>query len=118
MQKRLNISGWLAASVLAGLLYGMVPASAQNFTQWGWPQPYEKVSDKSIAWLKEKGWWPLAVGWQGPFSGQNTINVVMDKEGLLQKIMHQQSRTNLISPKLRLKGQSYLFLLFWKPLVE
>ena len=30
-------------------------------------------------------WWPLAVGWQGPFSGQNTINVVMDKAGLLEK---------------------------------
>ena len=62
-----------------------LPAAAQSFTDWGWPQPYEKVSDKSVAWLKQKGWWPLAVGWQGPFSGQNTINVVMDKAGLLEK---------------------------------
>jgi len=30
-------------------------AAAQSFTDWGWPQPYEKVSDKSVAWLKEKG---------------------------------------------------------------
>src|ERR1700736_5986269 len=60
-------------------------AAAQSFTDWGWPQPYEKVSDKSVAWLKEKGWWPLGFGWQGPFSGQNTINVVMDKAGLLEK---------------------------------
>ena len=64
---------------------GVAPAAGQNFTDWGWPQPYERVSDKSIAWLKQKGWWPLAVGWQGPFSGQNTINVVMDKAGLLEK---------------------------------
>jgi len=61
------------------------PAAAQSFTDWGWPQPYEKISDKSIAWLKQKGWWPLAFGWQGPFSGQNTTNVVMDKAGLLEK---------------------------------
>jgi ABC-type nitrate/sulfonate/bicarbonate transport system substrate-binding protein len=75
----------LLAAAFAGLLGGMVPAAAQSFTDWGWPQPYEKVSDKSIAWLKQKGWWPIAVGWQGPFSGQNTINVVMDKAGLLEK---------------------------------
>jgi sulfonate transport system substrate-binding protein len=85
MQKGLSIFKLLTAGVFAGLLCGMTPAAAQNVTQWGWPQPYEKVSDKSIAWLKEKGWWPLVVGWQGPFSGQNTINVVMDKEGLLGK---------------------------------
>lgn len=75
----------LAAIAFAGLLSGMVPAVAQSVTDWGWPQPYEKVSEKSIAWLKQKGWWPIAVGWQGPFSGQNTINVVMDKAGLLEK---------------------------------
>ena len=73
--------------VLAGVAIGAgtAMAAAQSFTDWGWPQPYEKVSDKSVAWLKEKGWWPLGVGWQGPFSGQNTINVVMDKAGLLAK---------------------------------
>ena len=84
MQKSLKFK-LLAAGLFAGWLCGLTPAAAQNVTQWGWPQPYEKVSDKSIAWLKEKGWWPIVVGWQGPFSGQNTINVVMDKEKLLQK---------------------------------
>jgi ABC-type nitrate/sulfonate/bicarbonate transport system substrate-binding protein len=78
-------SGLLIAAISAAFLCGIVPAAAQNFTEWGWPQPYEKVSEKSITWLKQKGWWPLAVGWQGPFSGQNTINVVMDKAGLLEK---------------------------------
>src|SRR5436853_2490106 len=73
----------LLAAVAIGA--GTAMAAAQSFTDWGWPQPYEKVSDKSVAWLKEKGWWPLGVGWQGPFSGQNTINVVMDKAGLLAK---------------------------------
>lgn len=75
----------VTAAVFAVLLSGMVPAAAQSATDWGWPQPYEKVSEKSIAWLKQKGWWPIGVGWQGPFSGQNTINVVMDKAGLLEK---------------------------------
>src|SRR3974377_1917060 len=73
-----------AAATLAVLLSGIVPASAQSFTDWGWPQPYERVSQKSVDWLKQKGWWPIGVGWQGPFSGQNTINVVMDKAGLLE----------------------------------
>lgn len=77
--------GAFAAAAIAGLLCGMVSAAAQSFTDWGWPQPYEKVSAKSIDWLKQKGWWPIAVGWQGPFSGQNTINVVMGKAGLLEK---------------------------------
>jgi ABC-type nitrate/sulfonate/bicarbonate transport system substrate-binding protein len=75
----------LIAAAFVGLVAMAGPAAAQSFTDWGWPQPYEKVSDKSIAWLKEKGWWPIGVGWQGPFSGQNTINVVMDKAGLLEK---------------------------------
>ena len=85
MQKQSARFGLVAAAAFAGLVCGMAPASAQSFTDWGWPQPYEKVSDKSIAWLKQKGWWPLGFGWQGPFSGQNTINVVMDKAGLLEK---------------------------------
>lgn len=64
---------------------GRVTAQSAPSTAWGWPQPYEKVSDKSVAWLKEKGWWPLAFGWQGPFSGQNTINVVLSKTDFLAK---------------------------------
>jgi sulfonate transport system substrate-binding protein len=86
MLKRLPTSRYLLIAAAFTSLVAMAgPAAAQSFTDWGWPQPYEKVSDKSIAWLKEKGWWPIGVGWQGPFSGQNTINVVMDKAGLLEK---------------------------------
>ncbi len=73
--------------VLAMALLLSLPsvAAAQKFTAWGWPVPYEKVSDKSVEWLKNKGWWPLAVAWQAPWSGQNTMNIVMDREGLLAK---------------------------------
>jgi ABC-type nitrate/sulfonate/bicarbonate transport system substrate-binding protein len=86
MQKQSGAkSSILTAAAIAGLLCGLVPATAESFTDWGWPQPYEKVSPKSVEWLKQKGWWPIAVGWQGPFSGQNTINVVMSKAGLLEK---------------------------------
>ena len=72
---------------VAGVLNAAGPSEAQSgkFTEWGWPQPYEKVSDKSVAWLKEKGWWPLQVAFQSPWSGQNNINIVMDKQGLLAK---------------------------------
>lgn len=56
-----------------------------GFTDWGWPLPYRRVSPESVAWLKEKGWWPLKAAYQSPFSGQNNVNVVMWKEGLMQK---------------------------------
>jgi ABC-type nitrate/sulfonate/bicarbonate transport system substrate-binding protein len=70
---------------LAGLLTIHRTARAQDtqFTEWGWRRPYEKISDKSVAWLKEKGWWPLQIAFQAPWSGQNNINIVMDKAGLL-----------------------------------
>ncbi len=57
--------------------------TAPAATDWGWPTPYTKVSDKSIAWLKEKNWWPIQVAFQAPWSGQNTVNIVMDRMGLM-----------------------------------
>ncbi|MEP7057322.1 MAG: hypothetical protein ABI809_06070, partial [Caldimonas sp.] len=65
----------LAASAALAL-----PALAQaqtTYTDWGWPTPYAKVSDKSVKWLKDKGWWPIQVAFQAPWSGQNTVNIVM-----------------------------------------
>jgi sulfonate transport system substrate-binding protein len=59
-------------------------AAQQKFTEWGWPQPYDKVSDKSVEWLKSKGWWPVQVAFQAPWSGQNTTNIVMDRQGMLK----------------------------------
>jgi len=77
--KRLLACAGLAAAAAAPAL-----SQAQQFTDWGWPLPYEKVSEKSVAWLKDKGWWPVQIAYQAPWSGQNTINIVMDKQGLLQ----------------------------------
>lgn len=46
------------------------PTSGPNVkaTQWGWPQPYEKISANSINWLKSKGWWPLRIGIQAYYA--------------------------------------------------
>ena len=77
----------IAAACLTLATFGSVlpAARAQTpaATEWGWPQPYEKVSDKSIAWLKQKGWWPMTVAFQPPWSGQNTVNIIMDRQGLM-----------------------------------
>ena len=79
----------LVIAALGAFSGASLPAFAQDagkFTNYGWPEnAYEKVSPKSIAWLKEKGWWPIQVAFQPPWSGQNTINLVMDKTGLLAK---------------------------------
>jgi sulfonate transport system substrate-binding protein len=79
--------GLFAALAALGLA-GTVPAQAQTATAstaWGWPQPYEQVSPESVAWLKDKGWWPLTVGFQPPWTGHNAINIVADRLHLLQK---------------------------------
>lgn len=73
----------LLAAVLA-LLVALPAFAQQKFNDWGWPTPYEKVSDKSVQWLKDKGWWPVQVAYQAPWSGQNTVNIVMDRQGLLK----------------------------------
>ena len=70
--------------LLVGMIFIGEAAAQQKFTDWGWPQPYEKVSDKSVEWLKSKGWWPVQVAFQAPWSGQNTTNIVMDRQGMLK----------------------------------
>jgi len=70
--------------LLVGIIFIGEAAAQQKFTDWGWPQPYEKVSDKSVEWLKSKGWWPVQVAFQAPWSGQNTTNIVMDRQGMLK----------------------------------
>ena len=75
----------LGAAMLSGVT---LSAHAQSgaFNDYGWPESTDqKISPKSVAWLKEKGWWPLQVAYQSPWSGQNTINLVMDKKGMLTK---------------------------------
>ena len=57
----------------------------QQFTDWGWPLPYEKVSDKSISYLKEKGWWPLKWAYQPPWMAEATIPWIIKKMDLANK---------------------------------
>lgn len=84
-QRRSLIGAMTAAGLTGGAIVPGVTLAQTNTTNWGWPQPYTRVSEKSIEWLKEKGWWPLGVGWQAPWSGQNTVMAVMDRQGLLNK---------------------------------
>lgn len=71
-------------AAVAALLVAMPAVAQQKFNDWGWPTPYERVSDKSVKWLQDKGWWPVQVAYQAPWSGQNTVNIVMDRQGLLK----------------------------------
>ena len=75
---------WFAATFLLLAMCSATGAFAQQFTQWGWPQPYERISEKSIAWMKERGWWPMTVAYQPPWSGQNAIFSVMNQQKFLQ----------------------------------
>lgn len=70
-------------AALVALAAALPLQAQQKFTDWGWPLPYEKVSAKSVKWLQDKGWWPVQVAFQAPWSGQNTVNIVMDRQGLL-----------------------------------
>ncbi|HMF24397.1 MAG TPA: hypothetical protein VKG24_20050 [Pseudolabrys sp.] len=80
-RRELLLGGISLAALLT--IHGTARAQGAQFTEWGWRRPYEKISDKSVVWLKEKGWWPLQIAFQAPWSGQNNINIVMDKAGLL-----------------------------------
>jgi len=76
------------AAGAVGLVPGLLtpsPAAAANFTEWGWPQPYEKVSAKSIEWLKSKGWWPFQVAWNPLWSDGNVVLFTMRQYKLLEK---------------------------------
>jgi sulfonate transport system substrate-binding protein len=63
----------------------LVAQPKQQFTEWGWPLPYEKVSEKSINFLKEKGWWPLKYAYQPPWMAQATVPWIIKKLGLEKK---------------------------------
>ncbi|MGE0801050.1 MAG: ABC transporter substrate-binding protein [Lautropia sp.] len=73
-------TGIAATSLVAGGV-----RAADGFTAWGWPQPYQRISDKSIAWLKSKNWWPLQVAWNPLWSDGNVILFTMQAQKLLEK---------------------------------
>jgi ABC-type nitrate/sulfonate/bicarbonate transport system substrate-binding protein len=79
-------SSLLAIALLSSVSMVSMAQNTTKFNDYGWPEgATEQVSAKSVAWLKEKGWWPLQIAFQPPWSGQNTVNLVMDKKGLLSK---------------------------------
>ena len=81
-----------AAAAAGGLMLGdfALPRDARaqassNFTDWGWPQPYEQISPKSKQWLESKGWWPLNGAWVVVWSGEEIIGTVLRDQKLLEK---------------------------------
>lgn len=73
--KRRDFMKAAGMTALGTALGHAVPAQAQSqakgdgkFTEWGWPQPYEQVSAKSVDWMKRQGWWPLKLGSQPAFT--------------------------------------------------
>jgi ABC-type nitrate/sulfonate/bicarbonate transport system substrate-binding protein len=72
-------SGASAASVPAASVPALGDPSAR-----GWPIPYERVSDASIAWLKTQGWWPLSIGYFADVPGYSAHMPVMKDLRLLE----------------------------------
>jgi len=77
--------GLALAASFGDVVYAEATQPPKQFTEWGWPQPYERVSEKSINWLKAKGWWPLQWGYQPPWMAQNTIPPLVRELGLDRK---------------------------------
>lgn len=72
-------------------------AQARQFTDWGWPTPYEKVSQKSLDWLKQKGWLPLSIGFFADLPGYAGAYAVMRDLDLLDKRGLQVTYTSFLS---------------------
>ncbi len=81
--------GLLLADLAAGVARAAEPAApvvtTRRFTEWGWPQPYEQISEKSKQWLQSKGWWPLNAAWIVVWSGEEMIGNILQTERLLEK---------------------------------
>jgi sulfonate transport system substrate-binding protein len=70
---------------MVGGIPSLIAQPQQQFTEWGWPVPYEKVSEKSINFLKEKGWWPIKWAYQPPWMAEATIPWIIKKLELGKK---------------------------------
>jgi sulfonate transport system substrate-binding protein len=64
---------------------GTAFAQSPEFTDWGYPKPYDQVSKKSLDWLNEKGWLPLSVGYFADLPGYAGSYAVMRDLDLLGK---------------------------------
>lgn len=88
LSRRQFIGQGVIAAGVVGLTAGLIgpsAASAADFSEWGWPRPYRKISAKSITWLKSKGWWPLKVAWNPLWSDGNLVLFAMQHYKLLQQ---------------------------------
>src|SRR3989441_5691340 len=81
--------GLLLADLVAGAARAAEPpapaVATRRFTEWGWPQPYEQISEKSKQWLQSKGWWPLNAAWIVVWSSEEMIGNILQTERLLEK---------------------------------
>jgi len=91
MSKLVARRGILKSGISAAALAAAAPftpfAQAQSggFAEHGWPANYERISEKSISWLKSKGWWPLKVAWNPLWSDGNATLFAMRQHDLLAK---------------------------------
>ncbi len=101
MAKRMPL-GLLMLVVIVGLIWSPAEATQHSnpkeFTQWGWPQPYEQVSPKSVEWLKAKGWWPLTYAYQPLWLGQSVIRVAGDMGFAAKRGLEMQFVSFLAGP--------------------
>jgi sulfonate transport system substrate-binding protein len=79
-------SGISAAALAAAAPFTpFVQAQSGGFAEHGWPANYDRISEKSISWLKSKGWWPLKVAWNPLWSDGNATLFAMRQHDLLVK---------------------------------
>jgi len=94
--------GLVLLALVAGVMWSPAEATQhpnpKEFTEWGWPQPYEKVSQRSIDWLKAKGWWPLIYAYQPLWLGQSVIRVAGDMGFAAKRGLEMQFVSFLAGP--------------------
>jgi len=93
MIKRIKVGFLLVTFILAGIWHLFAEEASKksagtekkNTTEWGWLLPYEQVSQKSIDWLKSKGWWPLTIGYFADVPGFSASYAIIKEKQLLEK---------------------------------
>jgi ABC-type nitrate/sulfonate/bicarbonate transport system substrate-binding protein len=80
-----GLGAGLAANLIPSALVGQSAYAAEPATDWGWPQSNKKISEKSVEWLKSKGWWPLQIAWNPLWSEGNVLLYVMQQQKMMEK---------------------------------
>ncbi len=74
-----------AAGLMPSAFTSQSAYGADAATDWGWPQPTRKISEKSVEFLKAKGWWPLQIAWNPLWSEGNVLLYVMQQQKMMEK---------------------------------